>query len=443
MDAICAHLEAVTAGKINRLLINVPPGCSKSLLVSVFWQAWEWGPCGLRSMRYLTTAYNEDPVIRDNCKTRDLIMSEWYQQRWPVELTRTGATSFANVFTGSRFSCPFGSLTSQRGDRLIIDDPHSVKTAESDADRRKTGFLFRTGAINRLNDQMRSAIVIIMQRLHEEDISGLIIALKMGYVHLRLPMEFEADHRCETKIGFIDPRIEDGELLDPTRFPPEIVSQLHKDMGSIDYAGQYQQRPAPRGGALFKYAWFENKFVDNSFDVMKTVRHWDLAATRDDHAARSAGVKISKTRDGRYIVENVIIAQEEGPFVRKLIRAVAEKDGVRVHISLPQDPGQSGKVQAQDLVAMLAGYQVHVEKETGDKEVRSRPFAAQCEAGNVYIVRGEWNELFLDELTHFPQGKWKDQVDGCSGAFACLNSTGTDATITRELVRELSSIGRR
>jgi hypothetical protein len=140
IDAICEHLEAVTDGRINRLLINVPPGSMKSLLVSVFWQAWEWGPKGLRSLRYLATAFNDGPVKRDTRKVRDLMLSEWYQALWPeVRLTRTAEMSFANTPTPAPGrASPFGSLTSQRGDRLIIDDPHSTLTAESQVDRDKT-----------------------------------------------------------------------------------------------------------------------------------------------------------------------------------------------------------------------------------------------------------------------------------------------------------------
>ena len=202
IEAICQHLEAVTDGRINRLLINVPPGSSKSLIVSVMWPAWEWGPCGRRSLRYLTTAFNDGPVKRDTRKSRDLIASEWYRALWPdVRLPRTGETSFANSDTGTREGVPFGSLTSQRGDRLIIDDPHSTETAESDTERLNTTRKFREGAVNRLNDQERSAIVVIMQRLHEQDISGVIISLGMNYVHLMLPMEFDPDRACSTAIG--------------------------------------------------------------------------------------------------------------------------------------------------------------------------------------------------------------------------------------------------
>lgn len=421
LDAICAHLEAITDGRINRLLVNVPPGSSKSLIVSVMWPAWEWGPKGLRSMRYLTTAFNDGPVKRDTRKCRDLLLSEWFQSLWPeVRMTRTGETSFANDNTGTREGVAFGSLTSQRGDRLIIDDPHSTETAESPAERQSTTRKFREGATNRLNDQERSAIVVVMQRLHDEDISGTIQKLGMGYVHLCLPMEFEPERRCSTVIGFTDPRDADGDLLDPVRFPRDVVEALKRDMGAYAYAGQYQQRPTPREGALFKRHWFENKVIRVAPPGTVWVRHWDLAATKKVTAARTAGVKLGRAPDGSFIVGHVVKTQSEGNVVRTTIKATAEQDGRSVIISLPQDPGQAGKVQARDMVSMLAGWIVHAEPETGDKVTRAEPFSVQCEAGNVYLVEGDWITDYVDELCLFPGGSFKDQVDATSGAFGRL-----------------------
>jgi predicted phage terminase large subunit-like protein len=421
LDALCEHLEAITRGEINRLLANVPPGSSKSMIVSVMWQAWEWGPMGLASMRYLATAFNDGPVKRDTRKCRDLIRSEWYRSLWPeVELNRTGETSFANTSTGTREGVPFGSLTSQRGDRLIIDDPHSTETAESPAERAATTRKFREGAQNRLNDQARSAIVVIMQRLHELDVSGVILSLGMEYVHLCLPMEYEPGKACTTKIGFSDPRTVEGELLDPVRFPREEVERLKRDMGSYAYAGQYQQRPVPREGGLFKREWFEGKIIREAPKGIKWVRHWDLAATRKATAARTAGVKLGKAPDGSFVVGHVVKTQDEGNKIRQLIKATAEVDGREVMVSLPKDPGQAGKVQSQDMIAMLAGWNVRADAETGDKVTRAEPFAAQCEAGNVSLVQGEWINDYLDELCMFPGGAFADQVDASSGAFGRL-----------------------
>jgi len=419
IDAICQHLEAVTDGRITRLLVNVPPGSSKSLIVSVMWPAWEWGPCGKRSLRYITTAFNDGPVKRDTRKSRDLILSEWYRSLWPeVVLTRTGETSFANSNTGTREGVAFGSLTSQRGDRLIIDDPHSTETAESPAERQATTRRFREGALNRLNDQERSAIVVIMQRLHEDDVSGIILKLRMAYVHLCLPMEYEADRPCSTSIGFHDPRKTEGDLLDPERFPRATVTDLRRDMGAYAYAGQYQQRPTPREGGMFKRSWFG--IVRAAPAGTRWVRGWDLAASVSDSAAFTAGVKFGKGPDGNFYIGHVERERYDGGGVRRLIVNTAMQDGAGVEIVIPKDPAQAGKVQAQDYIAMLAGFRAYAEPQTGDKVTRAEPFAAQAEAGNVRLVAGTWNEAFLDEAANFPNGAFKDQIDAAATAFARL-----------------------
>src|SRR5690606_12890872 len=235
IDAICAHLEAITDGRINRLLINVPPGTMKSLLVSVFWPAWEW--TFRPELQYLTTSYSEAYVKRDSRRMRDLVSSEWYQALWPLSLPRTAEISFENSRRGFREGKPFASLTGGRGDRVIIDDPHSTETAESEADRNTAIRVFRESVPTRLNDPERSAIIVIMQRLHEEDVSGQILKLGLGYEHLVLPMEFEPERRWRTSIGFEDPRTEEGELLFPERFPRHVVERDKVPMGSYAVAG--------------------------------------------------------------------------------------------------------------------------------------------------------------------------------------------------------------
>ncbi|PRD42111.1 terminase [Phyllobacterium phragmitis] len=435
IDAICAHLEAITKGTFlamglsNRLLINVPPGTMKSLLVSVLWPAWEWGPMSLPGMRFLSASYSETYVKRDSRRMRDLVNSEWYQSLWPeVKLTRLGEASFANDKTGFREGVPFQSMTGGRGDRVIIDDPHSTETAESPAERQRTTRIFRESVPSRVNDPEKSAIVVIMQRLHEDDVSGQIIKLGLGYQHLMLPMKYETERHCKTALGFTDPRSADGELLFPERFPPAVLERDQKALTPYAVAGQYQQRPVPREGGLFKRDWFNGKIIRQAATGTVWVRHWDLAATKKATAARTAGVKIGRQPDGSFVVGHVVKTQDEGNKVRTLIKGTAEVDGKDIEISLPQDPGQAGKVQAQDMIAMLAGWKVRAEPETGDKVTRAEPFSSQCEAGNVYLIAGDWNEDYLDELCLFPGGSFKDQVDASSGAFGRLLKAGRTST---------------
>lgn len=423
LDAICDHLEAVTAGDIRRLLINCPPGLMKSLLVSVFWPAWEWGPKGQPSHRYVSTAHEQSLAVRDSRRMRGLVESEWYQDRWPIKLAddANAVVFFENEHRGFRASTAFTSMTGKRGSRVILDDPHSVKTGESDTMRAETIRTFREALPSRVNDKS-SAIVVIMQRLHERDVSGNILSRDTEYVHLCLPMRFEPERRCSTKLGFTDPRQTDGELLFPELFDEERTAELERELGAYGVAGQLQQRPIAREGGLFKRGWFEGRIV-SAADVPKGVtwvRGWDLAGTAKKSADATAGVKMGRAPDGRYFIANVRNERIEGLAVRRLMMQCAELDGKTCVIDFPEDPGQAGKDQRREIASMLAGYIVHSTPETGDKTQRASPFASQCENGNVYLVQGEWVEPYLDQVCNFPGGAHDDMVDASSRAFARL-----------------------
>ncbi len=418
IDAICQHLEAVTAGDITRLLINVPPGTMKSLLCGVFWPAWEWGPKGKPQLRYLGASYSEHYAKRDNRRMRDLVASEWYQALWgdQVKLTRTGEMAFANTRTGSRQGVPFSRLTGGRGDRVIIDDPHSVDGAESEAERLTTVRTFRESVPTRLNDPQRSAIVVVMQRLHEADVSGTILALRLGYEHLMLPMEFEPERRCRTSIGFVDPRTEEGELLFPQRFPLAVVERDKIPLGSYAVAGQFQQRPAPRSGGLFQRGDFE--IVEVVPAGAKRCRAWDFAASKARPGRQpdwTVGLRMAWV-DGIFYVETIARGRWSPAEVERNLKNTASQDGPTVMIRMPQDPGAAGKADAETKIKLLAGFPVKAISPTGDKATRAKPASAQAEAGNVKLLRGDWNEAFLDEICAFPNGQFDDQVDAFADA---------------------------
>lgn len=453
IEFICLHLEAITFGRFldmglqNRLKVNVPPGTMKSLLISVFWPAWEWAN-GFAHYQYLTTSYREDNCNRDTRRMRDLCVSEWYQtlygETWKddkgnvingVVMVATGIARISNKAGGWREGMPFGSLTNMRGDRLIIDDPHSIKTAESDATREETELTFRESATTRVNDPIKSAIVLIMQRLHVRDLSGVIEQMKLPYVSVMLPMEFEEDRRCVTPLGR-DPRVEEGELLFPQRFPREVVERDKIPLGANGTAGQFQQRPYLRDGSMFDRTMV--KTAPAAPAGTRWVRHWDLAASKKKGKgigqSWTAGVLLGRAPDGTWWVGHVARIMEEGDAVRRLIKQTAALDkakyggpeGINYRISLPQDPGQAGKVQAKDMVSMLSGYRVRAVPESGDKVMRAEPFSSQVAMGNVTLVAGDWNEAYLDELGAFPGSPTKDQIDATSGAFAAHQAFGGD-----------------
>lgn len=415
MDAIAEHLKACAKGEITRLLINVPPGTSKSTSTSVFFPAWLWGPFGWPGARFIGASYEQTLATRDNRKARALIGSEWYQRHWPVEIVsdQNEKTGFENTSQGFRQSCAVKSMTGKRGDFIVWDDPLSPEKAYSEVERETANRVFAETLPTRLNDPKKSAIIIVMQRLHEDDVSGYILARDLGYEHLCLPMEYEPERHCKTSIGFSDPRKTEGELLFPGRFPADVVERDKAVMGSFAIAGQYQQRPVPREGGMFKHSWFN---VVNAIPAgTEFVRGWDLAASTKSDSPWTAGVKIGKTREGRFIIADA--RRERVTTPRAFIKATATQDGHGVFISYPQDPGQAGKDQARSIAVDLAGYKFRSTPESGDKATRAEPLAAQAEAGNVDILRGDWNAAFLDEICAFPFGKFMDQVDAASRAF--------------------------
>lgn len=424
LDAICEHLEAVTLGQIDKLLMNVPPGSMKSLLTGVLWPAWEWGAKGLPQHRFLGTAHSQSLAVRDNMKARRLIASQWYQERWPIALTtdQNAKTKFENDKTGFREAMAFTSMTGSRGDRVILDDPISADSANSEAEIENAKITFTETLPTRVNNE-DSAIVVIMQRLNERDTSGVILAKELDYTHLMIPMRFEADRKCTTGIGWTDPRKKDGDLMFPERFPESQVSQLERTLGSYATAGQLQQRPAPRGGGMFKREWFE--IIPAAPASCRWIRAWDLAATASSDAAWTRGCKMGRTADGQYVLADMRGLQGSPADVERLIVTTATQDGRSVPGSLPQDPGQAGKAQVAYLIKKLAGYRYTASPESGDKVTRAGPLAAQCEVGNVKLVEGAWIEDFLDEITTFPAGKFKDQVDAASRAFNELTEMST------------------
>ena len=269
IQAICEHLEAVSRGEITRLLLNVPPGFAKSLIVNVFWPAWEWSIYGAH-LRYVSFSYAAHLTARDNEKFRDLLLSYKYQQLYGsrFKLVKVGSEKVQSDKTGWKFASSVGGVgTGERGDRVLLDDPHNVKEAESETVRTETVRWFREAMQNRLNDLATGVIVVIMQRVHEADVSGCIIENYPEYVHLCIPMEFEESRLCETEIGWADPRDEEGELAWPERYPAEVLTPF-RSMPFL-WAGQYQQRPEPRGGGIIKRDYWRiwNREAQEANDV--------------------------------------------------------------------------------------------------------------------------------------------------------------------------------
>jgi predicted phage terminase large subunit-like protein len=266
VDAIAEHLQAISDGQLQNLIINIPPRHTKSTFVGVLWPAWEWtvNPW----LQWLCASYREALAIRDGVKMRRLVMSSWYQERWGGLYRLTGDQNekrrFENDATGYRVSLGVGTGTGEGGHRLVLDDPISADQAESDAYREAANDWVDGTFSTRGNDPRTVARVVVMQRLHEDDTTGhLIEKMKSGgarYDHLVLPAEYEPTVQlCLADLEH-DPRTEPGEPLSPERYGPEQLEQLKADLGTPQrVAGQLQQRPAPAGGNVFLEAWWDGQ----------------------------------------------------------------------------------------------------------------------------------------------------------------------------------------
>ncbi len=425
VDAFADHLQACSTGDITRLLINVPAGTMKSSATSVFFPAWLWGPAGKPHTRFIGAAHEQTLATRDSRRTRLLVESPWFQERWPTPLVsdQNEKTYFENERRGFRQSTAVASMTGKRGHFVVWDDPINPENANSKAERDTAIRIFTETLPSRMVNPEKSVIIIVMQRLHKDDVSGYILANELGYEHLCLPMEYEPARQCRTSIGFKDPRTVEGELLFPQRFPKSVVERDKKVMGSYATAGQFQQRPAPRGGGMFKRADFE---IINALPVgCRWVRGWDLAASKDAASAFTAGVLMGVTPQGEFVIADVVRGQLTPSQVEATIRNTASQDAsayAGVRGSVPQDPGAGGKAWARAIIKAAAGFAYRATTESGDKETRAQPFAAQVEINNVKLLNGAWNKAFLDEIEMFPNATIKDQVDAASRAFMELNS---------------------
>ena len=466
VDLICAHLEAITAGAVldngaiyNRLLINVPPGTMKSLLVNVFWPSWEWGPQNMPHLRYVCAAHEQNLAVRDSLRMRRLIQSEWYQSHWGDRVILTGDQNqkikFENTATGFRQSVAAGGITGSRGDRVLIDDPISVEGAASDAIRQSTNDWFTEAVPTRLNNPKSSAIIVIMQRLHEEDVSGIILDKELGYDHIMLPMRYEPARAMPTLLGYEDPRSDDGELLFPRRFPEAVVNELERSLGPYATAGQLQQSPEPRGGGIIKRDWWqvwENdtfpplNFVCASLDTAYTEKTendcsaltvWgvfsqDVVAHPTRIAGRDSNLYDFAMGVGRKYAEQhpkliLTTAWAERLQLHDLVTKVATTcRKMKVDLLLIEGKA-SGLSVAQELRRLYTREDWSVQiinPGAMDKVARLYSIQHIFSEGMIYAPDRSWADQVITQCAQFPRAKHDDLVDTVSMALSHLRRTG-------------------
>lgn len=409
LDAICEHLEAVSAEQAKRLLMNVPPGSMKSLLTGVIWPAWEWGPIGRPELRVLGTAHAQHLAVRDSLKCRRLITSDWYQSLWPVKLTgdQNAKTKFENDRTGFREAMAFTGMTGSRGDRVILDDPHSVDDANSPTKLASDIVTFREALPSRVNND-QSAIVIIMQRLNEGDVSA--VAMELGYDHLCIPMRYDGE-RKPTSTGWTDPRKVEGELMFPERFPEAQVADLEKTLGSYATAGQLQQRPTPRGGGIIKTEWY--RYYSIAPAIEWCFIYGDTAQKAGQEHDYSVFELWGRTKTGQAIFLDMIRGKWEAPELLTHARAFWLKHKAERGAAL-RGLKVEDKVSGTGLIQTLRreGIPIIAVQRSRDKISRGYDAAPFIESGNVLLPEAApWLSDFLSESEAFPAGKNDDQLD--------------------------------
>lgn len=419
IEAICAHLQAISAGQIQDLIINVPPRHTKSLTVSVMWPSWEWGPNRHPEVRWLTSSYAQPLATRDSVKCRRLIQSSWYQQLWGRRFRLTGDQNakerYDNDKQGYRLATSVGGgNVGEGGDRLIVDDPNNIVDIQSDAARNYVNAWWDQVMSTRRNDPKASGRVIIMQRSHHKDLTGHILA-EEGHTFelLILPAEYEPKYHCVTGLGFSDPRTEPKELLWPARYTRDEHEALKKTMGQFAVSGQQQQRPAPIEGGIFKrqYARFYLE-LPAKFDFM--CQSWDMAFKDLKTSDMVSGQVWGVAGADRYLLDRVADRLSFTKTLQAVRNMTANHPSA---VAKYVEDKANGSAVIDTLRHELTGL-IAVEPE-GGKIARAMAVTAEWEAGNVWLPSPQlapWVEEFLQYLVDFPNGTYDDDVDAMTQA---------------------------
>jgi len=431
LDALCSCLQAVTEGRVRELLINIPPGHAKSLIVSVLWPAWAWARKPEWSVIF--GSYELGLVTRDAVRTRTLVETEWYVRHFRTDSSGGVAWDFAddqnlkkfykNTLGGARTGTSVGSGTGYRGDALVVDDAISADDAHLEVERVKATRWFFETMSSRFNDQANAVRVVIMQRLHEADLSGEILK-RGGFEHLNLPSEFNPKRRAHVRAldgstVFVDPRTEAGELLFPAKFSRAVLAQAKKDLGSYGYAAQHDQEPSPAEGGLLKRSWFTRRYLrpgetaqlgfecaplPAKFDMIALVT--DAAFKKTETSDRVACGVVGRKGPNLYLLA---LVWDRMSFTETLqaIRALRAK---WKPFEIAIEDKANGSAIIEILKKEFPGV-IPIEPE-GGKEARISAASPMIEAGNLFLpLADEWVGPLIEEAAAFPNGRNDDGID--------------------------------
>jgi predicted phage terminase large subunit-like protein len=424
IDCLCEHLEAVSTGQINRLIVNEPPRTMKSGLISVFWPTWEWAT--RPTTRWMFSSYSMGLSVRDSLRCRRIIENPWYRARWGRTYQLTGdqnvKSRYENDKAGYRLATSVGgSVIGEGADILVCDDPNNLDEIHSDPVREGVNRWLDEVWSTRMNDPKTGRQVVVQQRGHDRDATGHLLSQDVKWEHILLPMEFDGKRRS-TSLGPYDPRKEVGELLWPERFDAAVLKDLKTRLGSYGAAGQLQQSPAPAGGGIFKREhWRFYKARPMKFD--EVVLSWDMTFKKTTDSDYVAGGAWGRVGADKYLLDRV---KERMGFADsvKAVRAMKKRWPQAVAI-LVEDKA-NGPAIIETLQKEIPGV-IAVNPE-GGKEARAYAIQPEHEAGNLYLPDpsiAPWVDEYIGEMASFPRGANDDEVDQTTQAINWWRNRGT------------------
>lgn len=411
IEAIVHQLMRVHHGEISRLLINQPPRSLKSICVSVAYVAWLLGQDPRR--RIIVVSYANELALELHRQFRTIVDSEWYRALFPaMRPARDSGLELVTTLGGGRYATSVGgTLTGRGADLIIIDDPLKAEEAMSEAARKRAIDWYTGTLVSRLNDKKHGPIVVVMQRLHEDDLAGHLIE-QGGWEHLELPAIATEDAVIALP-GGKSTRRKTGDVLHPEREGEQALQRIREEIGSLMFSAQYQQRPVPLEGNLIRRDWFTFYDRPPEKEMQRIVQSWDIAMTTGNANDYSVCTTWLRSKDDYYLLD-VFRDRLTYPNLRRKVPALAAKFEARTILIEDAGPGMA---LLQDLRRDLPTGMVRPigQKPQGSKQDRMVAQSAKIEAGHVHLPReAAWLDTFLLELLGFPNSRYDDQVDSVS-----------------------------
>ncbi len=408
IEAIAYCLEQCFLGNIKRLIITLPPRHLKSIAASVAFPAWVLGKDP--TQKIVCVSYSQDLSAKHALDTRTVLEAGWYRDIFPhtrLNPHKNAIQEFMTTRGGFRLATSIGgTLTGRGGNLIIIDDPHKPEEVYSDTRRQAVLDWHGTTLFSRLDNKSKDVIILIQQRLHEEDLAGYLLP-SGEWTHLNLPALAEEEHTIALPQNRVYVR-RVGECLDPHREPLDVLNAIKKDIGSAAFAAQYQQRPTPLDGGYIKGDWFKYYETPPGKEHKdRIVQSWDTASktqTVNDYSVCTTWL----IKDNQCYLLDVFRERLEFPDLKKKILSLAVIH--HADLILIEDAG-AGTGLIQDLRSESSLNIVDIQPE-GDKVARTLMATPTIEAGRVWLPKeAHWLADFLHEVMVFDKGKHDDQVD--------------------------------